>query len=246
MAIDEAIADSFGGGLVPPTLRFYSWSHPSFSIGRFQTLDPEFARLLKTHSIPLVRRITGGGGVFHHREITFSVVASAAAPHFTGGIKGAFHPIVLGFAAGLQSFGVPAEVCLIPPERLPTSNRFCFAGTARYEIVAEGKNLVGSAMRRWKGHFLLQGSLGLSRGKMDDLFTPPQRAVLSDFPQIGTMPPELIQNRLLDALVASLRIPSFEEKALTREEVDKVGLRVEGGNPCPAAPFDTCLAKRDR
>ncbi len=233
MVIDEAIADAFGRGLAPPTLRFYSWSHPSFSIGRFQILEPEFVALLNTHSIPLVQRITGGGGVFHHQEITFSVVASAADPHFTGGIKGAFHPIVIGLAAGLKSLGVPAEVCLTPPERLPASNRFCFARTARYEVVAEGKNLIGSAMRRWKGHFLLQGSLGWARGEKDTLFSPPQRAVLSDFLPVSTLPPAQVQNRLLDALSGSLHV-SFEETVMTDEEMDDAGLRQTHGNtPTP-------------
>jgi lipoate-protein ligase A len=224
MAIDEAIADAFGRERVPPTLRFYSWSHPSFSIGRFQTLEPEFVALLKTHSIPLVRRITGGGGVFHHQEITFSAVASATDPHFTGGIKGAFYPMVMGIAAGLKSLGVPAEVCLTPPERSPSPNRFCFARTSRYEIVAEGKNLMGSAMRRWKGHFLLQGSLGWARGENDHLFSPPQRAVLSDFLQVSTLPPEQVRNRLLNALSESLHI-SFGETVMTDEEMNDASRR---------------------
>jgi lipoate-protein ligase A len=229
MAIDEAIADGFCRRIVPPTLRFYSWSHPSFSIGRFQVLEPEFVALLKTHSIPLVRRITGGGGVFHHQEITFSIVASAANTHFTGGIKEIFSPIVLGLAAGLKSLGVPAEVCLTSPGHLSAPNRFCFAETSRYEVVAEGKNLIGSAMRRWKDRFLLQGSLGLTRGeKLDDLFSPPQRAVLSDFLP-ASIAPERIQDKLLDAVSANLEV-SFEERSMTDEEMNDASRRQSSGD----------------
>ena len=53
-------------------------------------------------------------------------------------------------------------------------NPLCFASTSWYEIAAGGKKLIGSAQRRWSGHFLQHGSIlleespaALLTGKME-------------------------------------------------------------------------------
>lgn len=161
MAIDEAIAIAFSEKKVPPTLRFYQWSGPTFSIGSFQTLDPSWLDYLKRSNVALVRRMTGGRGLLHDREMTYSVSASTKDPLFSGGIKGTFQSIAKGLLAGLKEIGAGGKIHA--PSQGRRLNRekdpLCFASTSRYEITAGGKKLIGSAQRRWHSHFLQHGSL---------------------------------------------------------------------------------------
>jgi len=60
-----------------PSFRLYAWENPAFTYGVGQVpegrLDME--RCL-SDGVQVVKRITGGGLLFHHREITYSFVCS--------------------------------------------------------------------------------------------------------------------------------------------------------------------------
>jgi len=78
MAIDESILESKIDRLVPSTVRFYRWKPSAVSIGRFQEAEKEtHLANCREHGIDVVRRITGGGAVYHDSadEITYSVIA---------------------------------------------------------------------------------------------------------------------------------------------------------------------------
>ena len=73
MAIDEAIMTLVSKAKVPATLRFFAWKPAAISIGYFQSLDKEVdLEKCKELGVDYVRRITGGGAVFHDAEITYS------------------------------------------------------------------------------------------------------------------------------------------------------------------------------
>ena len=59
--------------------RVYTWAEPTLSFGRNQTArgtyDPERAR---ERGVTVVRRLTGGRALLHHREVTYSVTAPLA------------------------------------------------------------------------------------------------------------------------------------------------------------------------
>ena len=73
MALDEALlARARRTG--EHVLRVYAWAAPTLSLGRNQTargvFDGPTAREL---GVSIVRRLTGGRALLHHREITYSV-----------------------------------------------------------------------------------------------------------------------------------------------------------------------------
>lgn len=75
MAIDEALIESIGKGESPPTLRCYTWKPSAVSIGYFQSLQEEVdLQACKQKNVEIVRRITGGGAVFHDQELTYSII----------------------------------------------------------------------------------------------------------------------------------------------------------------------------
>ncbi|MEM0486808.1 MAG: lipoate--protein ligase family protein, partial [Sulfolobales archaeon] len=76
MAMDEALLFTVAMGGVP-TLRLYVFNKPTVTLGYFQkveeVVDLEFAR---KEGIDVVRRVTGGGAVYHdpEGEVTYSIV----------------------------------------------------------------------------------------------------------------------------------------------------------------------------
>jgi lipoate-protein ligase A len=78
MAIDEAIFTLFNEHK-NSTIRLYGWKPSAVSIGRHQKLTEEVeVENIKKFGFGCVRRITGGGAVFHdmYGELTYSVVTS--------------------------------------------------------------------------------------------------------------------------------------------------------------------------
>ncbi len=172
MAIDEAIAISFSEQKTRPTLRFYQWSRPAFSIGRFQKLEPTWIKQLEKEAehnpFTLVRRMTGGRGLLHDREFTYSLVSNNKNPLFSSGIKGTYFAVAKGLLFGLKMLGLDAEIYSPPKEkrRAGTRHPLCFAATSWHEITSGGRKLIGSAQRRWSTHFLQHGSLILEKSPM--------------------------------------------------------------------------------
>jgi lipoate-protein ligase A len=137
MAIDEIL---LRGGV--PTLRFYQWSPSAISIGYFQGIQEEVdLKECKEAKIDIVRRITGGGAVYHDEmgEITYSIVAPIE--YVPSNIQASYEYLCSGLIRGLQLMGIPA----------------CF--TPINDIVVDGKKISGSAQTRRGGQVLQHGTI---------------------------------------------------------------------------------------
>lgn len=75
MAVDRAILYAHEKGDAPPTLRLYRWRAPTVTLGKFQSVEEVDVELCERLGIDVVRRPTGGRGVLHDDEVTYSVVA---------------------------------------------------------------------------------------------------------------------------------------------------------------------------
>ena len=148
MALDEAILRRALEGKSPNTLRLYKWKPSTASIGRNQSpsaeIDVEFAG---RNGFNVVRRITGGGAVFHDekREITYSIVCPIKYLERLGAKKvlEQFQIITKGIISGLMTFGLKSEQDVI----------HCPA------ILVEGKKFSGNAQVRKKGYILQHGTI---------------------------------------------------------------------------------------
>ena len=178
MALDEAILLARIRGLVPPTLRFFSWSPPTISLGYAQSLDERInLEACRALGVGLVRRPTGGSAIYHdtaEREVTYSVVALAFDFEEAVDLLETYRWIGRGLTAGIrEKLGVAAQMAPIVKQPDPgDAPAFCFARAASYEIQVDGKKLVGSAQRRQAGAFLQHGSilLGADRARLRLLF----------------------------------------------------------------------------
>ena len=142
MGLDEAILDSVSQGLCLPTLRFYGWNPPAVSLGYFQGLQEEIdIEACKAFGIDAVRRITGGGAVFHHHEATYSIVIPLGHPLARPSIIESYRILLAGIIEGLAELGIRSEFAPIN------------------DIVSAGKKISGNAQTRKKGCVLQHGTI---------------------------------------------------------------------------------------
>ena len=148
MALDEAILTLIIENKSPNTLRFYKWNPSTISIGQNQSLSSEVdTAIAQNKGFNVVRRITGGGAVFHdrNREITYSITCPIKFLENLNAYKviEQFEIIEMGIISGLKNYGLESEPGII----------HCPA------LFVEGKKFSGNAQVRKKGHILQHGTI---------------------------------------------------------------------------------------
>jgi lipoate-protein ligase A len=163
MALDEAIATAVRREGLPPTLRLYGWQRPAASIGCFQRYCEIDSEHCAAAGISIVRRPTGGRGILHGEELTYSFSAAADEEAFSGcGLLESYRKLASAFSGAFAALGLPAETRLARKPAPSSKSPLCFASTSYGEITVAGAKLVGSAQRRWRDGFLQQGSIPFS------------------------------------------------------------------------------------
>ena len=160
MAVDRAIQSARAQGSVGPTLRVYTWARPTVSIGRFQDVSGIDVDLCRRHGIDIVRRFTGGRGVLHADEVTYSVVASAddGVPR---GVAASYRHLCIGLAEAYRILGVDAALTRRP--RGDRDSSACYLHATPADLSLGVRKLSGSA-QVWLGTTVLQhGSFTISR-----------------------------------------------------------------------------------
>jgi lipoate-protein ligase A len=161
MAIDEAILQSHHMLQTPPTLRLYQWQKPTLSIGYFQKIDRDIdIETLKKSGVELVRRSTGGRAVLHHQELTYSVVLVEDYPKMPKGVTESYRYLSQGLVKALEYLDIPCELAF-KAEKTKNLSPACFDTPSQYELLVQGKKIIGSAQVRKQGAVLQHGSIPL-------------------------------------------------------------------------------------
>ena len=162
MAIDSVIVDAVSTGKQPPTLRLYGWDPFCLSLGYGQRLRDADQQSLGASGWDLVRRPTGGKAILHGDELTYSLCLPIDHPFASGDVVESYRRISVGLLRALESLGLSASA------RRQASNAghrtagpVCFELSSHYEIVVEGRKLIGSAQLRRKGVLLQHGTIPL-------------------------------------------------------------------------------------
>ena len=195
MAIDSWLFNQCYRGLMPPTLRFYTWSPAAISLGRNQRSWPIHWQnaTWQQQSVDLVRRPTGGRAVLHEGDLTYAIALSMP----TGNRRQAYEDLCQFLMQGWQKLGIQLQFG--QARRSYTSTANCFSTATRADLVlSNGYKLVGSA-QAWQDHVVLQhGSMRLhpNRKLATQVFgmaPPPTLAI-----------PAQIQNLAVDKIVDQL------------------------------------------
>lgn len=168
MAVDEYLFQSLTDE--PQTfLRFYSWKNPTVSLGYSQKVievaDVEFC---KKNGIDIVRRMTGGKLVLHHKEVTYSLTSSDTEI-FTANLSDSYKLISEALMEGLKKMGLAPTLASPAPQEYIRGNLPCFSYPSRNEVEVFEKKIIGSAQKRIGTRFIQHGSIPLEED--DDLLT---------------------------------------------------------------------------
>lgn len=143
MGLDEAVMTKISEGESPPTLRLYGWTPSAVSIGYFQSLNEEVdLGKCSEFGVDVVRRITGGGAVYHDTELTYSFIAPAKL--LPNDILESYKLICGGLIEGFSGIGVEASFAPLN------------------DIIACGKKISGNAQTRRMGCVLQHGTILLN------------------------------------------------------------------------------------
>ncbi|MBI2190359.1 MAG: lipoate--protein ligase family protein [Planctomycetes bacterium] len=169
MGVDEALLRQMDQAdpQPQPTLRFYQWRPPAVSIGYAQRAASFHPEKLRQQGYGFVRRLTGGGAIFHHRELTYSFVASVLAGDVPQDTDRVYSLLNLGLVEGLRALGLESrprgcQTACPKGEETP----FCTARASPYDLVASGHKLLGSAQRWTRRSVLQHGFLPLEPNPM--------------------------------------------------------------------------------
>lgn len=142
MALDEVCLNGIAQKTSPPTIRFYRWLPSAISIGYFQSLQREVDenKCLQL-TVDVVRRLTGGGAVYHdyEGELTYSVLSPLE--FFPKNIIESYQEICGRIISALKNLGLNAEFVPIN------------------DIICSGKKISGNAQTRKKGVLLQHGTI---------------------------------------------------------------------------------------
>ena len=152
MAADAAVLASRRARMCPPTLRLYRWEVPTVTLGRFQKIEGVDLAACEDRGFDVVRRPTGGRGVLHDDELTYSVVADLA-DGVPRGVVGSYQYLSAALADAYRTLGVDAE--LTRRSRGPGGSAACYLHATQADLSLGAAKLSGSA-QVWSGDTVLQ------------------------------------------------------------------------------------------
>jgi len=201
MAIDRAVLVANSEGKIPPTVRFYTWSPPAISIGYFQSLSEEVdLEKCANLGVDYVRRITGGGAVFHEDELTYSIIIHESHPKIPKNIMDSYARICGAVMNGLKNLEIESSYAPIN------------------DIISSGKKISGNAQTRKFKTVLQHGTvlIDVDVEKMFSLLRVPNEKIrdkmISDVKQRVTSIKHLLDDSVSFDKVAAAMKNGFEEE----------------------------------
>jgi lipoate-protein ligase A len=243
MALDRAIQIAREAGEAPPTLRLYQWKRPTVTLGRFQRVSGVDTGVCADEGIDVVRRFTGGRGVLHDDELTYSV-AAGIDDGIPRGVTASYRVLCGGLVEAYRALGVEADLTSRP--RGDGASDACYLHATSADLSLGAMKLSGSA-QVWLGSTVMQhGSFTLTRDLERDArvfrLDPEQAAHLAE--QTATIADSLGRSPERGALVRAA-VEGFErglgivlvpgtlserEVELARELLDSDAVRVATGS----------------
>ncbi len=221
MAIDEAVLTARISGQIPNTLRFYRWQPSAVSIGKNQNPESEvYLDACKRIGVDVVRRISGGGTVYHdyEGEVTYGLIAKTETLG-TSDITVVYAKVYEAIKDALRLLGITADFSTGDAKNCPN-------------MTVGGKKISGSSQIITRGVVLQHGTLlqSVDLPKMFQLLKLKnasctqaadiaQRKITSIQNELGhAVLPETVANALAQGFKAMLKV-QFDPGELTSTEV---------------------------
>lgn len=256
MALDEVILSSLlSDGIA--TLRTYQWENPSFSIGISQ--DPRDTLDLKrcqADGVAFVRRMTGGGILFHDDEVTYSFACMKEAVGEPRDVLVSYRDICGFLILFYRKLGLCASFACQGNDfaRKSAPHDLCSASFEKYDLLINAKKIGGNAQKRARNAIFQHGSIPVSIDwDRAGRYIPGRCPELDD--EVTTLVKELskipgrsfLEETLISSFAEYFDVRFFEEGLTRKEETLLRRLEEEKyGNPRwnieKDRPAQACLA----
>lgn len=140
-----------------PIIRFYGWNPPCVSLGRNQSIENINTDFCKNNGIDIVQRITGGRGLLHDNEITYSFICSIEFLGKGESIIASYKEISSAIIEGFKNIDIKLE--LGGKKKIEAKHDYCMLISTGADLSYNGKKLIGSAQYRKQGYILQHGSI---------------------------------------------------------------------------------------
>lgn len=140
-----------------PIIRFYGWEPACVSFGRNQEEAHINKEVCKSNNIDTVRRVTGGRGLLHDDELTYSFVCPIDYLENGKSIIKSYKEISSAIIEGFKILGIELE--LGGKKQVNTSFDYCMSISTGADLCYGEKKLIGSAQYRSQGYLLQHGSV---------------------------------------------------------------------------------------
>ena len=171
MRIDsEILSQSIENHEKEPVIRFYGWSPACVSFGRNQEEAHINKDVCNLNNIDTVRRVTGGRGLLHDDELTYSFVCPIDYLENGKSIIKSYKEISSAIIEGFKLLGIELE--LGGKKQVNTSFDYCMSISTGADLCYGDKKLIGSAQYRSQGYLLQHGSVLFSYNEelINDIF----------------------------------------------------------------------------
>ena len=152
MAADEKLLEQ-AEKLNKIIIRFYFWRDKAATIGYIQKYSAA------PNDYTIIRRPTGGGVVFHDKDLTYTVAVPGSHKIYKLDRTESYHIFHRAILKALKYFKKTGDLA---PDLKSTENRQtvkCFTSPTKYDIIVGTKKIAGAAQRRTKSGILHQGSI---------------------------------------------------------------------------------------
>lgn len=181
-------------------LRWYQWERDTLSFGAHEAATRTWHReRLELDGIAVVRRPTGGRGVWHAADdLTYAWTGPLSN---RGSAPNRYRELHEAMAAVLRTNGLAAGVTAVATGRADLSPGACFDLTLGGEITVNGRKAVGAAQRCFPGGLLQHGAIARGDHRAVEnryLRTPPRpaRSSQEEWPSAEALAEALEQDEL--------------------------------------------------
>ena len=208
MERDLELYEMIRSGKETTVFRTYDWNPWTVSLGKHQKADKIEVEKIKKRGYDLVWRPTGGRAVLHAQELTYCVAKRTNDPQ---ALYAAVHEFLRKRLMTVSRF--------LDYEQAPTDlnthylsnavlGQVCFTSSARSELMAHNRKLVGSAQRVFEGVVLQHGSILIGDA----------HAGIAEFLAENITQEKSLKKRIL---AASISLTELAGKEITADDVRK-------------------------
>ena len=146
-----------------PIIRFYGWKPACVSLGRNQSFEKINTDFCKQNNIDIVKRVTGGRGLLHDDEVTYSFICPISFLKNGESVIQSYKEISSAIIEGFKLININLE--LGGKKKIEASHDYCMLLSTGADLSYNGKKLIGSAQYRTQGYILQHGSVLFSYNK---------------------------------------------------------------------------------